>query len=187
MKKAILIIDCGSSKVPLFSEKLASFGQESTVVPLEQVNGELALPYAGIIISGAPILITEKDPKPYQDQLSFLTTFSKPILGVCFGHQILGLLHGATVYKCEPARTDMTIDKRNHSKLWDRIDDFSFNQDHCEAIDLPEGWIHLASSRVCTNEAMEHPEKSLFGVQFHPESSGDNGTQLLKNFCKSCF
>jgi len=187
MRNTLLIIDCGSTKVPLIEQKLADLDQRSVTISWDSITSSDAIGYSGIIVSGAPILITKTNPQPYLDQLNFLLDHPFPILGICFGHQVLGMLHGAKAFECEPVRTNMTIDKRGESLIFSEIDDFSFNQDHCEAIDLPENWIHLASSRVCLNEAMEHPYKSVFGVQFHPESSGENGTQLLKNFCKSCL
>ena len=182
----LLVVDCGSTKVPLFSEKLNSFNQECDQVKLNDFNEASLNGYNKLIISGAPILVTEIDPKPYLNRFSFITSLEIPILGVCFGHQILGMLHGATAIRCKEAREDMHIDLLDSSPLFHEISDFRFNEDHCEAISVPHSWKHLASSSICTNEAMEHTTKPWYGVQFHPESSGHNGTQLLKNFCISC-
>ncbi len=186
MTNRILVIDCGSSKVPHFAERLAGFDQPSDTVSIEVLDTIELNQYAGIIISGAPILLTETDPQPYLEKLKFVTNHTQPILGVCFGHQIIGMLHEAKVSRCKECRTDLNIKKISESELWQGIDDYSFNQDHCEAIDLPLNWKLLASSKICTNEAMQHPFKPIYGVQFHPETSGSNGTQLLKNFCISC-
>ena len=57
-----------------------------------------------------------------------------------------------------------------------------FRKTTLEEVALPEHFIHLASSSHCFNEAMMHCELPVYGVQFHPESSGDAGRQLLKNF-----
>ncbi|MFT7611436.1 MAG: GMP synthase (glutamine-hydrolyzing) [Parvicellaceae bacterium] len=182
----ILIIDCGSTKVPLFESTLKSFSQNCTIVRLSDFKVSSLPAYSGIIISGAPILVTEIDTAPYLEQFSFLKEYTNPVLGVCFGHQILGMTYGASSLTCEPARTDQMVIKEMESPLFEGISEFIFNQDHCEAISIPDDWNLLASSSICTNEAMEHPSKLLYGVQFHPETSGENGLRLLKNFCKSC-
>ena len=186
MNNSILIVDCGSSKVPLIESTLTEFNQDFTTIQMNSVTAELALSHQGIIVSGAPILLTKTDPGPFLDQIRFLLDYPLPVLGICFGHQLLGMLHGARAFKCESIRSNLIVEKQAESILFQDITDYTFNQDHCEAIDLPKGWKHLASSSICLNEAMEHPSKSLYGVQFHPETSNKNGAQLLKNFCKSC-
>ena len=187
MKGSILIIDCGSSKVTRFKEILDDFGQENVTISIEQLKDDKVHSYAGIIISGAPILVTEIDPKPYLDKFSFIKSYSRPVLGVCFGHQMLGMTFGAEAYACKPVRIDQEVELMTDSILFDNIQDFKFNQDHCEAISVPKNWVHLASSHICSNEAMQHSDRPLYGVQFHPETSSTNGEQLLKNFCKSCY
>jgi len=182
----ILIIDCGSTKVPLFKRVLNDFDQACEIVKLSEFDPASLSNYDGLIISGAPILVTEIDPTPYLAQFSFLRTYSKPVLGVCFGHQILGMTYNALAEKCKPARTNQQVLKEKDSFLFEGVTDFIFNQDHFEAITLPDGWEHLASSSICNNEAMQHPTKPLYGIKFHPETSGENGKRLLKNFCKSC-
>ena len=80
--KRLLIIDCGSSKVPLLEEVVFEYADyetlpffEVTVAHLEAVDG--------VIISGAPILITEEDMEPYKEQLKWIKTTSIPVLGIC--------------------------------------------------------------------------------------------------------
>lgn len=183
-----LIIDCGSSKVPKIEEAVSAAGQECvTIEPSDIAETELRIPmYSGIIISGAPILLTEVESAPYLQQFSPILNWSLPILGICFGHQILGMLHGAEVYRCDESRTDLDIEIKADHFLFENTST-TFNEDHCEAISVPEGWTNLASSSICQNEAMAHPSAPYYGVQFHPETSGTNGFQLLKNFCISCL
>jgi GMP synthase (glutamine-hydrolysing) len=59
-------------------------------------------------------------------------------------------------------------------------------EDHCEAISIPANFIHVAVSDACVNEAMMHQTKSLFGVQFHPEVSGNHGRVIIENFVHIC-
>jgi GMP synthase-like glutamine amidotransferase len=55
-------------------------------------------------------------------------------------------------------------------------------QDHTEGISLPSSFIHLAWSKDYAVEGMRHPHLPLWGVQFHPEVSDENGKKLIANF-----
>ena len=61
-----------------------------------------------------------------------------------------------------------------------------FREKHTEYTTLPKNFLLLAKSSSCQNEAMKHKTKNLYGVQFHPETSGNNGKTLLKNFLNLC-
>jgi len=87
--KRILIIDCGSSKVPQLEEIMYEYSDYETL-PFFDVTEDIIDSFDGIIISGAPILITEEDMEPYLSQASWIKTTEKPVLGICFGHQLIG-------------------------------------------------------------------------------------------------
>ena len=59
-------------------------------------------------------------------------------------------------------------------------------EDHCEFASVPENFKLLASSDTCFNEAMQHNELQIYGVQFHPEVSGLQGSLLFENFYTIC-
>jgi len=59
-------------------------------------------------------------------------------------------------------------------------------EDHCEAISIPPNFTLMAISDACVNEGMKHNEKNLYGVQFHPEVSGNMGSVLIENFTRIC-
>lgn len=182
----ILIINCGSSKTPKFQEALESFGVKNRIVSLQDLPKEDYSEVDGIIISGAPILLTEVDNTPYIDKFQFLKIFDRPVLGVCFGHQMVGLLHGASVERCDEDRDWQSIKFTDQSVLLAGIEKHDFMEDHCEYITLPLEFKLVGSSSVCEVEVMEHKSKPIYGVQFHPEVSGAQGKALLKNFCDLC-
>jgi GMP synthase (glutamine-hydrolysing) len=183
----ILIIDCGSKKTPNIAQALEELFVVYDVIPLTELDAENVLTYKAIIISGAPILLTDTDPKPYLHKFDFIHQYKNPVLGICFGHQVLGLLHGAVITKGIEVREPQLISQTDSSILFNGIKgDVEMIQDHCEEISVPNDFKCIARSVTCENEAMQHKVKPMFGVQFHPEVSGRLGKQLLKNFLKTC-
>lgn len=182
----ILVIDCGSSKTKYIEQIVDEFIDVKPCklfdFKLEDLND-----VKGIIISGAPILITDVDPTPYVNILSWIKNSAVPVLGICFGHQVIGLIHGAFAQKMSPVRDWEEIGSFETSPLLNRLPiDFEMMQDHCETISVPPGFTLVASSDSCVNEVMQNKEQTIFGVQFHPEVSGNFGRILLENFVTIC-
>jgi GMP synthase (glutamine-hydrolysing) len=178
----ILIIDCGSSKTPFIEEIVDEFCDFKTI-PFFDLTAEMTIECKGMIISGAPILITEINMERYLNHVLWIKEFTKPILGICFGHQLLGLLHGAFGSKMREDRDWQEIETFIDCPLFDKLPStFDMMEDHCESISIPENFELVASSDVCVNEAMKHKEKPFFGVQFHPEVSGNFGRIVFENF-----
>ncbi|MNJ84712.1 GMP synthase [glutamine-hydrolyzing] [compost metagenome] len=182
----ILIIDCGSSKTPLI-ESVVYEHMDTRVVPLFDFKRELHPDALGFIISGAPILITEVDTEPYLEQFEWIKTEEKPILGICFGHQMLGLTFGALSNRQREDRDWQTVEVIADCPLFNKLPtEIELMEDHCEAISIPKDFIHVAVSDATVNEAMMHHSKPFYGVQFHPEVSGNHGAIILENFVHIC-
>jgi len=182
----IVIINCGSSKTPYIQDMVEEF-DDTKVVGLFDFNYEEHATADGFIISGAPILITEKDPAPYLERFTWLKTTDKPVLGICFGHQMLALTYDSLANRQREDRDLQTIEIIADCPLFERLpEEIEFMEDHCESVSIPLDFIHVGVSDACINEAMMHKEKQLFGVQFHPEVSGNNGVILFENFVNIC-
>ncbi len=183
----ILVIDCGSSKTKYIEQIVDEF-IDVKPCKLMDFNVSCLEDVKGVIISGAPLLITEVDLSPYLDKVEWIKTTELPVLGICFGHQLLGILHGAFGSKMREDRDWQLIEAYEESPLFYRLpNEVEMMQDHCETISIPENFILVASSDACVNETMQHKEKPLYGVQFHPEVSGNHGRVLLENFVKVCL
>lgn len=183
----IYIINCGSQKTPYIEDAVDLVCDYQTIGMYDLAKTDLTA-CAGIIISGAPILLTEIDPQPYLTVFEWIKTIEKPVLGICFGHQIIGLLHGASVNLQKEDRDWQTIEQLNDCPLFDKLpDEFEMMEDHCESISVPPDFELIAVSDACINEGMQHRSKKLFGVQFHPEVSGNYGNILLENFVNICL
>jgi GMP synthase (glutamine-hydrolysing) len=99
----------------------------------------------------------------------------------------MGLLHGATIFRGEPVRESIAVRVVKQDRLFDELGESTIMaEDHTEGITLPAGFIHLANSDSYTIEGMRHPILPLWGTQFHPEVSGENGKKLIGNFLKHC-
>jgi len=178
-----VLIDCGSRRIRALRTILAELGLRVESILLANANDSLdtILRAEAIVISGGPRLFT-REPRLI-DQFAFLDRVTSPTLGICLGHQAIGLRHGARI-SLGPARRGMeTIRIGTPHPLFAGLGNTAqFTTDHCEGIDLPPGFAMLASSTDYVLEAMAHTSRPLFGVQFHPETSDSAGRQLLANF-----
>lgn len=148
----------------------------------EKLNG-----FQGVVVSGAPILITEVDPEKYLEKLAWVKETKIPVLGICFGHQLIGMLFGAFASRMREDRDWQTIESFVDSPLLNRLPtEFEMMEDHCETISIPSDFVLVGSSDACVNEIMQHRELPIYGVQFHPEVSGNHGGILLENFVNIC-
>ncbi|MBI3237254.1 MAG: gamma-glutamyl-gamma-aminobutyrate hydrolase family protein [Flavobacteriia bacterium] len=177
----IAVIDCGSQKTPLI-ESILYEHIDTKVISMLDLNPETDLSDCiGAVISGAPILITEKDPEPYLELFTWLKNTSIPVLGICFGHQMMGMTFGALANRQRDDRDWQTVEILVDCPLFDKLPtEVELMEDHCEAISIPAGFVHVGVSDSCVNEAMMHSTLPLYGVQFHPEVSGMHGAIVLE-------
>lgn len=183
----IFILDCGSSKTKFIHQMVDEY-MECKTIPFFDFKEANLTDAIGVIISGAPILVTEEDMTSYLKASKWIKNLSIPLLGICFGHQLIGLQFGSLAKKMKEDREFQEIEVFEESILFARLPRIiEMQEDHCEFISVPQHFKLLASSDHCFHEAMEHIEKPIYGVQFHPEVSGNHGNIIIENFLKTCI
>ncbi|MBU0976690.1 MAG: gamma-glutamyl-gamma-aminobutyrate hydrolase family protein [Patescibacteria group bacterium] len=185
--RRLCIIDCGTSWLKEIIKSIEEVDYPYKVVTLKKVKVLNFDTIAGVIISGAPVLLSNEKLSDWLIEFKFIRNFKVPILGICLGHQIIGLFYGANLYKGTLVNRKEKIELVNEDFLFNEIGNHSlFREEHSEYITLPKNFVRLAKSLSCENEAMKHRSELIYGVQFHPEVSGVNGRKLFSNFCSLC-
>ena len=179
----ITIVNFGSTKTPAILATVRDLGFECEEVIWTEFTSATYGKQSGIIFSGSPTYLTEIDHDVYHKNFSCIKEGKVPVLGICFGHQIMGLLHGAQIFRGEAVRSTTSIHVVKQDALFNGLGETTeMTEDHTEGITLPSGFVHLAYSEKYAIEAMRHPTLPLWGIQFHPEVSGKNGKRLIGNF-----
>lgn len=119
----------------------------------------------------------------------FKARLNVPVLGICLGHQALGLCFGAKIQRLKEVAhaTSSQISLIAQSELFREFPkDFSVMRYHSlEVVDLPSELEALAYTKDKVLMAMKHKDLPYFGVQFHPESYfSEYGLKIFENFLK---
>jgi GMP synthase (glutamine-hydrolysing) len=179
----ILVIDFGSQTAHLISRRLKDLGITSKLVDPDDCLASIhKLKPAGIIFSGGPASVYEKG-APHINKKIF--DFGLPILGICYGWQLMAQLLGGEVKagKKEYGPTKLSIS--NFKDIFYGLPDSTkVIESHGDTVmKLPRGFEILACTETVEFAAVCNFEKKFWGVQFHPEAHhSEHGTEILKNF-----
>lgn len=180
----LLILDFGGQYKELIARRVRECGVLS-IVRAGDISAAAVREMApiGIILTGGPNSVYCAD-SPHCDREIF--ELGIPVLGICYGSQLLAWTMGGEVAPCstsEYGRTPMRVD--TSSPLFAGLDAEQIGlMSHTDRIvRLPEGFSCAASTDNCPNAALEDRARRLYGVQFHPEvESTPNGTAMIRNF-----
>lgn len=181
MHNTVAILDAGAQYGKVIDRRVRELGVRTEMVALDAPTEELEK-YSGFIISGGPESVYGPKAPAYNPEIF---TLGIPVLGICYGQQLINYVHGGTVEK-KPVREDgqFEIEVDTDSPLFA---DLETNQQvlltHGDSVDqIPEGFRVIARSRELI-AGIENQEKNLYAVQFHPEVDLTiNGKQILSNF-----
>ena len=182
--KPVLVVDFGAQYAQLIARRVREASVYSEIVPHTISAAEVsAISPAAIILSGGPASVYEKDSPKLDPQILQLGI---PVLGICYGFQILAQSLGGRVDRTglrEYGATPLEIkdggvllsNQPNLQVCWMSHGD--------QVMQAPDGFEVLASTKTTPVAAFESKAKKIFGVQWHPEvKHSEQGQRVLENF-----
>lgn len=186
MREGILILDFGSQYTHLIKARLSDLGVYSLVAPADLLYKEFKNKYKdfalkGIILSGGAQSVYN-NPVPFDKKW---IVSNVPVLGICYGHQLLTSILGGVVKESKPEYGKEKILVTSESDLLKGLGEESIVwMSHRDTVEtLPDGFVKIASTQNSENAVIENLKLRIYGVQFHPEvSHSKDGVRILKNF-----
>ena len=182
--ETVIILDFGSQYAQLIARRVRELNVFSKIVPYRTPAGEIARQNPrGIILSGGPSSVWSKGaPKPDPG----IFRINTPVLGICYGMQLMGQMLGGEVSKAshrEFGKAELMVDEPDSlfSGLPGRFTCWMSHGDYVTRV--PSGFKAIAHTGNTPVAAMGSLATRKFGVQFHPEVvHTERGTELLRNF-----
>jgi len=188
----IAIIDFGSQFTQLIAKKIRGMNVYCEIFH-KNVSFETISEFGGFIFSGGPNSVKGDNSsvnKLVNDVINFNETTGVPILGICYGQQLICHYFGAVVkenFKREFGKTKIKIKKESPiiKGIWDINSEVDVLMNHSDSVDtIPKGFTVVASGVINQTIAIVVNEKrKIYCTQFHPEvRNTENGSDLLSNF-----
>lgn len=179
----IIVLNAGGQYCHLIARRVRELGVHSSVMDIDAPISELSQA-AAIIVSGGPRSVREAE-SPHVDRRVY--ELGKPILGICYGHQLLARdLDGEVVPGVSKEYGEAKLEVITESVLLGDLPKKSFTvwMSHGDTVmGAPEGFDVVAGTQDCKVAAMEDVRRRFFGVQFHPEVSHTAfGKEILRRF-----
>ncbi len=183
-KEMVIVLDFGGQYNQLIARRVRECHVYCEVHPctisLEQIK---EMNPKGIIFTGGPNSVYAETSPRYSAEIFELGI---PILGICYGSQLMSYLLGGSVKTApvsEYGKTEVEVDRSSvlFADVSEKTICWMSHTDYIEA--APADFVVTAHTPVCPVAAMENPEKSLYAVQFHPEvMHTQEGMKMLSNF-----
>ncbi len=182
--QTVIVLDFGGQYKELIARRVRECGVYSVIKPGDTpLKKLLELNPIGIITTGGPLSVYgEESPKCEPE----LFKSGIPVLGICYGFQLMSYMLGGEVSSCDVSEYGPTKAKLKTSSVL--FEGMKATQNvlmsHTDFVSkIPKGFRVIAKTDNCPCGAIENPEMKLYGVQFHPEvEHTENGTRLIHNF-----
>ena len=185
-KEKIVIIDFGSQVTKLIARRIRDLGVYSEIIPSKDIlKLQEYKNVKGIILSGGPSTVTKKK---FQSIPREILKKKIPILGICYGLQLLSRLFGGRIKSSKKKREfgRAILIKKKTSLLTKNFFNSSKTvwMSHEDAVvKMPKKFKVIASTKDSKLTIIENFNDKIYGVQFHPEvTHTENGQQIFKNF-----
>lgn len=180
----VLVLDFGGQYNQLIARRVRENNVYCEVLPYKTPIAKIkAKGYKGIIFTGGPNSVYDPASPKYDREILELGI---PVLGICYGAQLMAYLLGGSVSKADKREYGMTmLDVDNCSSIFKNVNtNTSCWMSHTDYISsLPDGFKITATTNSCPVAALENSEKGLYSVQFHPEvMHTEQGQLMLHNF-----
>ncbi len=181
MDEKIIVLDFGGQYAHLIARRVRELGVYSEIM-LPNASIEKLSNAKGIILSGSPKSITDKT-------IEFNSKILKlgiPLLGICYGHQLLAKHQGGKIGKSgkrEFGKTEIEIKNFNGLFAGTPQKQIVWMSHYDQVTEMPPGFELLATTSECKIAAMGNPALKHYGVQFHPEVvHTEHGMEIISNF-----
>lgn len=180
----VAVLDFGAQYGQLIARRVRDLHVYSEIFPCDISAAELAAKKpSAIILSGGPASVYAED-APNMDGDIF--SMGLPILGFCYGQQIMAVKLGGTVGHTDKGEYGpATIHRQGASRLLDGTpDEQTVWMSHRDAVSqVPEGFTVTSTTEICPVASMEDASRNLYATQFHPEVRHTKyGKQILSHF-----
>ncbi len=181
---SIVILDFGSQYNQLIARRVREMGVYAEVVPFhEDIDKILERRPKGIILSGGPASVYAKG-APTLDKRIFDANI--PILGLCYGMQLITHLHGGEVERADKqefGKASLKLDKKD-SLIFKNIPDNTIVwMSHADHVNKMAEGFEIIAHTDSSIAAIENRDKKIYAFQYHPEvTHSEHGFEMLKNF-----
>ena len=177
----IAVLDFGGQYTHLIARRIRQLKVYSEILNSDENEKKLE-GFNGIIFSGGPHSVFEETAPEFNKKILDLR---KPILGICYGHQLLAKELGGKVEPGKVKEYGSAELKVKENKLFKglKAKEKIWMSHGDEVLALPQGFQLIGETDSCKYAAMASDEKKIYGVQFHPEVTHTrNGMKILENF-----